>query len=503
MVAGPGGPVDAPGFCPPPRRPEPAARTSPVTASARLARGVLAGLARAGRRSWLAARRPWAWGLWSQRPRVVGYVLTIELLAVVAVTRRMVGALLAHDEDWVRFALLAACATVHLWLSRRQDERQQGAAQGGVQPRIGLASAWTFAGVVVLPAPLMVALILFVRAQRWPPVGRSPYRFAFSTASMLLAAVVARFVLDRTGPHTWAHLDLADSLGQVAIALGAGLVYASTHALLIGVALALSGTSSSTAVLLGTRRDTVLGMTAVALGIVTAALLVSSPALACVMALTAVGAGNYLGQAQELEQAWGHARRDAKTGVLNDLGWAERAERELARARDTGRPVALLMVDADKFKRINDTLGHPVGDAVLRAIGTVLRTATRDRDVVARFGGEEFVVLLPDTGRAGTARVAERIRRTIAELQLPVTDRHGAEVVLKGRQAPVPVDPRGRPLRDVNGNYADAACRVLSVSVGAVVRSGADADLDAMLRNADEAVYAAKDAGRNTVRFKA
>ena len=89
-------------------------------------------------------------------------------------------------------------------------------------------------------------------------------------------------------------------------------------------------------------------------------------------------------------------RTDPKTGLLNMRGWREVAEREMNRASRDDMPCALLMVDLDHFKSINDTWGHPAGDDVLEYVSHALRSATRPSDVIGRFGGEEFVLLLPD-----------------------------------------------------------------------------------------------------------
>ena len=110
----------------------------------------------------------------------------------------------------------------------------------------------------------------------------------------------------------------------------------------------------------------------------------------------------------------GEARTDALTGLLNRRGFDERA---IARARPRqarGRSLAVVVFDIDYFKRINDEWGHEVGDRVLARIGELLREQSRDIDVTARFGGEEFVVLLPRCTSADAAAFAERVRGALA-----------------------------------------------------------------------------------------
>ena len=108
------------------------------------------------------------------------------------------------------------------------------------------------------------------------------------------------------------------------------------------------------------------------------------------------------------------ARTDPKTGLLNAIAWQREADGEVARALRAGTPLALLLVDVDHFKRVNDNHGHLIGDEVLRALTTELRQQVRESDVVGRFGGEEFTVLLPRTDDAGAYGIAERLRASAA-----------------------------------------------------------------------------------------
>src|SRR5579875_4193568 len=111
---------------------------------------------------------------------------------------------------------------------------------------------------------------------------------------------------------------------------------------------------------------------------------------------------------QQLKTA---ARTDAKTGLLNAAAWQREAAAEISRALRAGEPLALLLADIDHFKRVNDTHGHLAGDEVLRHLATELRQQVRDSDLVGRFGGEEFVILLPNASPEEACRIAERLRR--------------------------------------------------------------------------------------------
>jgi diguanylate cyclase (GGDEF)-like protein len=111
------------------------------------------------------------------------------------------------------------------------------------------------------------------------------------------------------------------------------------------------------------------------------------------------------------------ARTDSLTGLLNRRGFDERAEIELTRARREGSSIAVVVFDIDYFKRINDEWGHDTGDAVLARTAAVLADQTRDIDVVARLGGEEFGVLLPESDTEGAAELADRARDAVSKAQ--------------------------------------------------------------------------------------
>jgi len=131
------------------------------------------------------------------------------------------------------------------------------------------------------------------------------------------------------------------------------------------------------------------------------------------------------------ERALAQASEDGLTGLPNHRAFQTRLEEEVARARHGGRPLALMMVDLDDFRTVNNTYGHQAGDTTLVAIATALRAGVRGADVAARYGGDEFAVLLPETGMDEAYEVAERVRAAIAALdltELGVSIRLGASV---------------------------------------------------------------------------
>ena len=158
------------------------------------------------------------------------------------------------------------------------------------------------------------------------------------------------------------------------------------------------------------------------------------------------------------------SRTDLLTGLPNRRGFLQEVEGAFERSRRSGRPVSLALADVDHFKRVNDTLGHAAGDHALACVAKAIRAAVRKQDVVARWGGEEFVVLLPETELPGALLLAEKVRAVVAAL-------------------PVAFD--GEPL-------------ALTVSFGVAERSPTGS-FDATLGTADEALYRAKREGRDRV----
>ena len=104
------------------------------------------------------------------------------------------------------------------------------------------------------------------------------------------------------------------------------------------------------------------------------------------------------------------ARTDGLTGLLNHRTFMEKLNEEYRRIDREGRPFSVLLMDIDKFKNVNDTYGHPVGDVAIKAVAKVLKETVRTTDFVARYGGEEFAVGMVDSGREGARQMAERVR---------------------------------------------------------------------------------------------
>ncbi|TXT35850.1 MAG: response regulator [Comamonadaceae bacterium] len=171
-----------------------------------------------------------------------------------------------------------------------------------------------------------------------------------------------------------------------------------------------------------------------------------------------------LRQREEMRQL---AITDVLTGIANRRHLMEIGQREVDRTRRHGRKLALLMLDIDRFKAINDTWGHPTGDRVIQKLADTLRTLARTHDTCGRLGGEEFAVLLPETDLAGAQVIAERLRAAIEETQTAVVD---GDTVLR-----------------------------FTVSIGAASLAADDSLFESLLQRGDKALYQAKEGGRNCV----
>lgn len=167
---------------------------------------------------------------------------------------------------------------------------------------------------------------------------------------------------------------------------------------------------------------------------------------------------------------------DPLTGLYNRRALQERLSEERSRAVRNHHPLVAIMVDIDKFKRVNDSLGHDAGDVVLMELAHLIRVAVRAEDVVARFGGEEYCVILPEIPRDGAILVAERLRKTIAGHKMPI----GASA---GQRKP----GSGQP---------DPALGDITVSVGLASLDDGESG-ERLLSRADQAMYHAKKSGGN------
>ena len=174
----------------------------------------------------------------------------------------------------------------------------------------------------------------------------------------------------------------------------------------------------------------------------------------------------YQALGDRVADTWRLATIDPLTGIANRQAVLDRLDQELARASRYAHPLSVILLDLDHFKRLNDSHGHAAGDRVLRHVGTLLAASVREVDIPGRYGGEEFLVVLPETDPDAAASVAEKIRRTIS----------------------------GMPVRLADGETVSVA-----LSAGVAGGRGDVLRLDALVRDADAALYSAKALGRDQV----
>ena len=418
-------------------------------------------------RAWSIRR----WPLWEIPVRLAVSVLVVEVTTVGLVVAVAVGAPAPDAPQLLRAALLAGLGLAHTEIAIGVERIRRRVTAGS--NHANLSSVWTFAGALVLPPALAAALAVVLHMHVWARTGRPRvplHRSVFSAATIVLACLGAGAVVAFLGSGTGPGVTTLAAAGLPGIVL-ALLVYTTINTGLVAGAVAMSAPQPELARVLGRWDDNLVEFATLSLGALAAVAVLVNPVLV-LLALPPLLVLHRAVLVRHLEEA---ARVDGKTGLLTAAAWHAKAERALRRAARPGDPRGVLVLDLDHFKAVNDTHGHLVGDQVLAAVAGALRAEVRDRDLVGRFGGEEFVVLLAGLeGGAGAelAAVAERIRRRVADLRVAV---------------PTPDGPL-----TVSG---------LSVSVGGAVAPAEGADLRALLQIADAALYGAKRAGRNTVRM--
>ncbi len=403
---------------------------------------------------------PRHWVLWRQGPRVIVYCLASEAVAVVLTLRPSP---IAVDRRTLSILLVLLVLGVVQSETGRRVERIRRRVSG--TPHINMTSVWTFAGVLLLP-PLLLAVLVgglytHLAIRSWYRLQRVPVSRTVSNAAIIvLSCYAAQSVLRVSGfadvraatAHGWA--------GTFAI-VAAGVAFFAVNALLVLPARREVGRTPEA--LFGTWSDNGLEVATLCLGALNAVALATLPGLV-VLVFPPLLLLHRTVLVKQLEVA---AHRDEKTGLYNTSGWHALAERTLAAAARQRTTFGLLMLDLDHFKQVNDTYGHLVGDAVLKAVAQSIISAVRGRgDAVGRFGGEEFVVLLPGISQPDIGAVAERIRRAISALAVPA-----GQLSVTG----------------------------LTVSIGIAVYPTAGASLQRLLDAADTALYHAKATGRNKV----
>jgi diguanylate cyclase (GGDEF)-like protein len=248
---------------------------------------------------------------------------------------------------------------------------------------------------------------------------------------------------------------------MIGAAAACAVLFAVLNASIVAVAAHLADPEAPLAKVLWDRESLLLDLTETCVGIIVAV----TCALSFLLLLVALPPVILLQRNLMHQQLAAAAWTDPKTGLLNATAWQREADAEVTRALRSGLLLSLLLVDVDHFKRVNDSHGHLIGDDVLRALAAELRPQVRESDVVGRFGGDEFTVLLPRTDGEGACRIAERLRSSAGLLSVTAADRQISVTI--------------------------------SIGVAELGRHGHD--LFELLAAADLALYRAKAAGRNQV----
>jgi diguanylate cyclase (GGDEF)-like protein len=328
---------------------------------------------------------------------------------------------------------------------------------------VGLHSVWAIAGALVLPVGYSAALVCGVfaaAALRRRQQKAVAYRLTYTGATVVLATLTASTAATAIQPRM-AELP-AGARTAAAITVATVIFFLINTALVIGVIYLASG-APPLRDLLPAREELGLEAATLVLGVMTAEISLRlvwlTPTVLILMLL--------LQRSSLVSQLEVAATTDSKTGLLNAAAWQELSQRELLRAQRDGSPCAVLLMDLDHFKRVNDTVGHLAGDAALRAIADALKRELRGYDAVARFGGEEFVVLLDDLGIDEARQVAERTLSRIRTLVITTAD---SEEKLS-----------------------------LTASIGMAAYPVHGSTLTELLEQADNALYVAKRSGRDRV----
>lgn len=412
---------------------------------------------------------PHRWRLWSLAKPVLVYVLLVDVAGLVAAVSTL-SVVEITRQHWLWFGLLVLASAVYLEAARG-IERIREVADEGV-PYSHLLSVWLFAGVVLLPPPLICALVVLGYVHSWVRVYRCRalvYRKVFSAATVVLGCLAAYGVLYAIYPEHDVPFAMAlnGPVGLLAV-VAAGAIYRLVNHSLVVAAILATNLDRPVRNALGPASDQLMLAGAVGLGSGIAVVMTSQPWWTPLLIVTVLALHTGLLMPQFRDAS----RSDAKTGLLDAVFWSKLVSDELDRSRRLGGTLGVLLLDLDYFKRVNDTYGHLAGDAVLRAVADAIKHSVRGHDMVGRYGGEEFAVVLPGMGLDDITSAAERVRTAIAALEVTTQDLDGTERVISG----------------------------LTASVGAAIYPDHGHDRTTLLLAADAALYDAKDAGRDCIR---
>ncbi|WP_119727603.1 sensor domain-containing diguanylate cyclase [Thermomonospora amylolytica] len=379
---------------------------------------------------------------------VVGLYLALTVDGIVRTPVRL--------EELGTFGALLACGVVCVEVTRRLG-MPAGVARD-------LLSAWWLPVALLLPPVYALVMPIPMQALLQFRVRRTLlYRRVLVTSALGLAGACAStvFHLVVPDPLRGAPQWMIDVYPGVPVAVGCAALFTVVNAALVAIAAHAANPGGRWRDVLWNRESLLLDVVELCVGVIVT--IIST--LSLFLLLLALPPAVLLQRSLMHQQLQAAARTDAKTGLLNADAWQREADTELSRAHRTQDPLALLLIDIDHFKRVNDTHGHLVGDQVLISVAGTLCSQLRDYDVVGRFGGEEFVVLLPGADTVEACRVAERLRGRVRRLAIP----------------------------------AEQGTIGVTISVGVSLLRTHGQDLIELLAAADLALYRAKQSGRDRV----
>ncbi len=399
----------------------------------------------------------WAW--W-RLPRLLRAYVGVVVVAALVMTCFAASQTTWTAADLWKYLLLLGCGLVSVAATPRMAYLQGGMTRD-------FLTVWVLPVAILLPPVYaMVTPVPLYLLTQWRVHHGVVYRRVFSGAGISLAYGAASLVFHAfpasfAGPHIGTGLHALTWTAAVAICEIIG--GRGNHFLIVG-AIKLTDPSIRLADLELNREALQGDFAEFDLGVLITIVVAVNAVLAVFAVPTVLLARRFIMHAQLVAKS----RIDTKTGLLNAATWEQEAAVEIARAVRTGTPLALALIDIDHFKAVNDTYGHLVGDKALRAVADGLTSQLRVYDMAGRFGGEEFVLLLPHARESDALSIAERLRAHIAALSIPVND------------------------ADESG-----PCVKLTISVGVAALDGESRELAEMLAAADRALYYAKETGRN------
>ncbi|MGB3441424.1 MAG: MFS transporter [Actinophytocola sp.] len=397
------------------------------------------------------------------RPRA--FLVGVEIAAAVA-TGVLAVRYPATAEAARNFAVIVGMGILVAEVTKRVERMRRRFSDA---PHVNMSSVWTFSAALVTSPALAAAtaVILYVHLWRrsWREItGMHPFRVVFSVCAVVLSCHAA-FLLNAWLPGSLP-TDVGGPAGLLAIVLVI-VTYWVVNTILVGGAISLLRSDRSIGRLVGSWSENAIEYATLTLGALVVLVLAFYPWAVALMPLPLY----VLHRSVLVRQLEHEASIDDKTDLLKAGTWQSLASREVELAKRHGTGLGVLMVDIDHFKGVNDRYGHLVGDRALRAVADALRGVVRNTDLVGRFGGEEFVVLLVGTDHAGSIETAKRVCERVRAVRV--------QDALTGATYP--------ELR-------------LSVSIGVAALPDNGTDLNELLHGADVALFVTKDAGRDGVR---